>query len=451
MDNLYRLADFLSAVRWAELPPAVRAAAARCVLDTAAVAAGACGEPLLKQVEQTLTRFSGEDGKVCLWGRRRKTDLHTAVLSNAIAAHTLELDDVHTGSKTHIGSVAIPAAWGLAEALGENGEALLLSVVCAYETAARIGMALGVSSHRNRGWHATGTAGVFGAAAACAKLLGLDAAQTVSALGMAGTQASGLWSFLLDGASCKALHAGRAAVSGLDAALLSFAGMRGSGHVLEAADGGLLAAMSDEPDLSAVDRELGVTWEILRLDNKPYPCCRSAHCAIDAALALRKDCIGRLDQIREIRVDTYLVGHKQCGMSAGSLAPASVAEAKFSTPYTVAAALTDGVVSFAQFTPERIGDPALRALMEKVRVHTDPDFTAAYPGHWGCRLTIALDGGTALTEAVTDASGSLSRPLSEAQLLAKAEGLLIAPYGAGAREKAQALLDLAHAPSLPAL
>ncbi|MEG1848991.1 MAG: MmgE/PrpD family protein [Oscillospiraceae bacterium] len=271
MNNLYRLADFLAALRWEDLPPEVQQAAVRCTLDTFAAAAGACDDPLLRKLEPAMTRFSGDSRAVSLWGTDRRTDLQTGVLLNAMAAHTLELDDVHAASKTHIGSVAVPAAWGLSEQMDCTGRELLLAVVCAYEATSRIGMALGVSSHRNRGWHATGTAGVFGAAAACGKLLALDGAQMVSALGMAGTQASGLWSFLLDGATSKILHPARAAVSGLDAALLAQAGMKGTGHVLEAADGGLLAAMSDESELACVDRDLGTVWEILRLDNSPTP------------------------------------------------------------------------------------------------------------------------------------------------------------------------------------
>lgn len=451
MDPLYRLAGFVSALGWEDVPPRAQEAAVHAVLDAAAVGAGACGEPLLTDVQRTMAPFAGPDGRVCLWGRGCRTDLHTGVLLNGMACHALELDDVHTASKTHIGSVAIPAAWGLAEQLGLSGRELLLAVVCAYEVTARIGMALGVSSHRNRGWHATGTAGVFGAAAACGKLLRLDEAQMVSALGMAGTQASGLWSFLLDGATCKILHAGRAAVNGLDAALLAMAGMKGSGHVLEADDGGLLAAMSDAPDIRFVDRGLGTDWEILRLDNKPYPCCRSTHCAIDAALSLRGD--GPIDPaaVQSITVDTYLVGHKQCGSSAGCLNPQTAAEAKFSTPYTVAAALLDGTVSFGQFTPERMADPILRALLGKVAVRTDPGFTAAYPAHWGCRLTMALVDGTRRTATVTDASGSLARPLSPDQLTAKAEGLLAAPYGPRAGGMVRTLLGLPQLPALPAL
>ena len=116
-----------------------------------------------------------------IWGTGKRVPLLTAIFVNAMMGHTLELDDVHTDSKTHSGTVVVPAAWSMAEYLGKSGDEFLLAVICGYETMARIGMALGVSAHRNLGWHVTSTAGTFGAAAACAKLLGLDEDQTVSA------------------------------------------------------------------------------------------------------------------------------------------------------------------------------------------------------------------------------------------------------------------------------
>ncbi len=115
--------------------------------------------------------------------------------------HTLELDDVHTNSKTHIGTVVVPAAWSMAQHLGSTGEELLVAVLCGYEAMSRIGMAFGVSAHRNKGWHVTATAGTFGAAAACAKLLKLDEEHTVWALGLAGDQSFGTWAFLGVGAA----------------------------------------------------------------------------------------------------------------------------------------------------------------------------------------------------------------------------------------------------------
>lgn len=192
-----------------------------------------------------------------------------------MCGHILELDDVHITSKTHIGTVVVPAAWTLAQSLGKSGKDLITAVVCGYEVMARIGMGFGVSSHRNLGWHVTGTAGTFGAAAACGRLLGFTAEQMTAAFGLAGTQSCSTWAFLSDGATNKILHPGHAAASGLEACLLVLGGMRGSAHILDAQDGGIFPMMSHKYDYSLVCKDLGTVYETLNVDKKPYPCCRS--------------------------------------------------------------------------------------------------------------------------------------------------------------------------------
>ena len=201
MSDLRKLAQFIHDITWDQLPERVRETAALRVLDLVSVAAGAAKDPLVAAAKQALGAVSG-CGNISVWGDSRKYPLATAAMLNAMLAHTLELDDVHTASKTHGSASLIPAAWSCAEYLGKSGKEFLLAVICGYETVNRVGMAFGVSAHRNRGWHATATCGVFGCAAACAKLLDLSVDQIVSALGMAGTQSSGVWAFLGDGSNC---------------------------------------------------------------------------------------------------------------------------------------------------------------------------------------------------------------------------------------------------------
>ena len=176
MSDLRRLAEFIHDITWDQLPERVRETAALRVLDLVSVAAGAVKDPLVEAAKEALGAVSG-CGNVSVWGGTRKYPLATAAMLNAMLAHTLELDDVHTASKTHGSASLIPAAWSCAEYLGKSGKDFLLAVVCGYETVNRVGMAFGVSAHRNRGWHATATCGVFGCAAACAKLLDLSVDQ----------------------------------------------------------------------------------------------------------------------------------------------------------------------------------------------------------------------------------------------------------------------------------
>ena len=201
---------------------------------------GAVRNPMLCGIRDVYLKNEGAGLiSASLWAHGGTASLRTAAFLNAMASHTLELDDVHTNSKTHIGTVVIPAAWAVAEALGRNGKELLEAVICGYEVMARIGMGFGVSSHRNRGWHVTGTAGTFGAAAACAKLYGFSTEQTLSAFGLAGMQSCTTWAFLTGSATDKVMHPARAAASGLESCLMVQGGMTGTSHILDAADGGL--------------------------------------------------------------------------------------------------------------------------------------------------------------------------------------------------------------------
>lgn len=452
MNGLEQLAEFLVKLEFSEIPEDVKRAAADCVTDTVSAALGAWERELLTQVEQLYQPVTaGCRQPVAVWGREGRADLLTAVMLNGMAAHSLELDDVHTKSKTHIGAVVIPAAWGMAEYLGKTADDFLLSVICGYEAMARIGMSFGVSSHRNKGWHATATAGTFGAAAACGKLAGLSLAEMVSALGLAGTQSFGVWAFLSDGANCKILHTGRAAVTGLESALLAKAGMTGAAHILDAEDGGLFHAMTEQPEAERVNEELGGKWEILQVDRKPYPCCRSTHCAADAALLLRKKMSVKPEDILTIRVSTYLVGNKQCGMSDGSKHPAHAVDAKFSTPFVTACALLFGEVTERYFTEEYLKDKRIKALLEKVTVVTDDSFTRKYPEHWGCRMEVRTVQGEIMEQTIEDASGSVQKPLTETQLRDKAVGALEPVFHEEAEGIWRLLATVSGASPLPVL
>lgn len=428
MEELKRLAGFVEQFKLENAGDDVLRAAKACVLDTVAVALGAADNPMLCRIKEV---YAGYDGTLdvteavrgaasLIWGSGERANLRTATFLNAMMSHILELDDVHTKSKTHIGTVVIPAAWGLAEYLGKNGREFLEAVVCGYEVMARIGMGFGVSGHRNRGWHVTGTAGTFGAAAACAKLLDFNQEQILAALGLAGTQSCTTWAFLADGATNKVLHPARAAVNGLESCMLVQGGMRGPARILDAPDGGIFPMMSDAYDYSLVNAGLGTVYEILNMDKKPYPCCRSTHCAIDGAIALREANKIRYEDIRSVEVATYLVGLKQCGLTESSRNPTLPTQAKFSTPYTVACALISGNVGLADFEPEAVEREAVKDLSRRIHVSAEEHFTDKYPEHWGCRVEITMKNGCVYTEEVEDASGSVAAPLTHRQVLAKA-------------------------------
>ena len=449
--SLRELARFVVGLKIEEVPQKVLDTASRCVLDTISSAVGGAYVEQVIQIRKMVLNLYGEKGTAGIWSTGKNCAGPVAAFLNAMSGHALELDDVHTISKTHIGTVVVPAAWAAAQTMNCSGREFLLAVLCGYETAARIGMGFGVSSHRSQGWHATSTAGIFGAAAACAKLFQLDEDETVSALGIAGTQAFGTWAFLGDGASNKTLHPARAASCGFEAACFAKAGMTGAEHILDASDGGLYRAMTDAPKLEAVSSGLGNCWEILRIDTKPYPCCRSTHCGIDAALVLREQYGVQTADVNHIVVNTYEVGYMQCGLSEGSKRPTTAIEAKFSTPYTVACALLRGNVTLQDFTSEAIADEAVQALLQKVTVEPTERFTEDYPMHWGCELNATLKDGHTCRICISDASGSVMNPLTQKQALQKAESLLSVLYGVQAASIAGNLLRIAEFQSLPAI
>lgn len=441
--SLRNLARFVVGLTPKDTPSHVRHAAAMRILDTVSAGIGAADNTQAKNICAAYRALSGHtsqaqsdsDPLVPVWAQGFRAPLFSAVFLNGIQSHTLELDDVHTKSKSHIGTVVIPAAWSCAFMTGSTGEELITAVIAGYEVTARIAMAFGIKEHRKLGWHSTATAGIFGAAAACGKLLDLDEEKMVYALGLAGAQSFGTWAFLADGASCKVLNPARSSQSGCEAAFLAKAGMTGPEHVLTSEDGGLLHMMSTAPVPEYVDAYLGERWEICEMDNKPYPCCRSTHCAIDAALALRSEGL-RSEDVESITIKTYLIGKQQCGSSDSSICPHTSPQARFSTPYCVAAALLNGKVGLSEFEESMINRDAAQELTAKVEIVADDRFTAEYPQHWGCHMTVHCTDGRVLEKEIPDASGSVSCPLTSEQSKAKAMGLLVPVVG---QEKAVSL------------
>ena len=410
--------------------------ARRCILDSLGSALGAAKSEEVRNIGKTYREWcgTGDNGKTAdAWVQGCRPGFFSALMVNGVMSHELEMDDVHTHSKSHIGAVVIPAAWTLADAIGADGRQFLESVIVGYEVMARVGLGMDVSSNRKKGWHATGILGTFGAAAAAARLLKLNEEQTASALGLAGTQSSGLWAFLAEGATCKKLHPARSIVNGVSACLLSMSGMTGPVHILDAEDGGLYKAVSDSYDMSKLTTGLGESFEINNMDKKPYPCCRTTHHAIDTALALRDEL--DVDEIKSVLVETYDVGVLQCGFTKY---PETWVEAKFSIPFTCAAAFVNGRVTISEFSKDVISDPRVERIAKATTVVADDLFTERYPKRWGSRMTVTMNDGTKLVKQIDDMSGSLAVPLSAKQEADKFIGLTAPVMG---EERANKIME----------
>jgi 2-methylcitrate dehydratase PrpD len=338
-----------------------------------------------------------------------------ATLVNGELGNIFELDDIHRTSIVHPGDVVMPAALAAAERAEASGPALLDAVVRGYEAAIRIGTAAGRGHYAL--WYNTATCGVFGAAAAVADLLGLDARAMVDALGQAGAQAAGTWQCRIEPTDTKQLLTARAAQSGLIAADLTALGLTGPAKILDGTYG-LFAATAPDADPTRVAADPDGSWRLVDVSFKVWPACRHAHPAIEAALALR-DRIGDAG-IKRIEVETYAEAIAFCDR----LCPTTPHEARFSLQYCTALAVLKGAPRLEHFSPEAIGDRDVLALAARVVLTEDAAMTRAFPNRYPARITIWLADGSSPSWEVTTAFGDPENPLAEANLLAKARTLL---------------------------
>lgn len=405
------LAAWAAGVDAADIPDAVTAMMKKCLLDTLGCAAAGSERAEIRALICGLHN-PDETGKASVWFQNATAPLATALLLNGAMNHAVELDDLHKPSKIHAGTVIVPSVLTVGALADVSGRELLTAMAVGYEVMLRSAIALGVDSHRRRGWHGTATCGAFGAAAAIGRILGLDAVQMANAFGLAGTSTGGLMAYTADGSMSKRYHAGMAAMHGYLAAASARAGFTGPTYVFEAPDGGYAHAVSDRYDLEELGKDLGTVWHCKDMGHKFYACCGHIHQAIDCAIRLRNENGLKPEDIDSVTVSTYDVA----GMSWGfTEPPKNTVEAQFSFPYAVSAALVDGQAFLPQFAPERLNDPQLHALAEKVTVRTDERFTSLYPKQWASGVEVQAKGRSFYAEVV-GAKGDPVNPLSEQEL-----------------------------------
>ncbi|WP_123581666.1 MmgE/PrpD family protein [Pseudomonas brassicacearum] len=369
-EPLQRLAQLCVDTRFEDLPPALVAQAKRHILDTVgATLAGAASE-IAVTVRQT---FANENGQTLVWGTAQYVGAAQAAMLNGIAAHALELDD--TGGCDHSGAVVLPAVMAAISLRPTpvNGRELITAVVIGYEIGRRVLEACGgYSAHNGAGWHSTATCGVFGAAAASARILGLDPAQTLAALGIAGSFSGGLWAFIHDGSQSKKLHSGRAAEGGLLAARFAEQGISGPTKLFDDVWGGFLKTLAAEhAQPEALDADLGVVWKLARCSIKPYASCRGMHSAIDALGLLLEQLQIEADQLEDVQVSLCGFLNEMCGgRDVGSLAAAQM-----SLPYALAARLVHGHCRLEAYDDEQRSASEIAHWMSRIHLEVDPQLS----------------------------------------------------------------------------
>jgi len=354
-----------------------------------------------------------------------------AALINGAASHTVEFDDIYRGALYHPGSPVIAAALAVVERERASGETLLRAIIAGYEVSNRIGVAVN-PAHYNW-WHTTGTVGCFGAAIAAGCVLKLDETQMQHALNGVVSMAAGLQQAFRTDAMTKALHAGRAAESGVLAALGAQHGVTGAEQMLDG-ERGFGHAMSKDVDWGEAVKGLGEEWTIASTTQKNHGCCGHTFAAVDAVIALRDAHDLSAEDVAAIHVGTYAPALEICG----DYFPNTGYEAKFSLPYCVAVGLIDARVRLDAFDDEHLRDPRIRDLMSKVELSVDEQCQQVFPQHRSARVTIRTTGGRELAHHAKTRKGDPDAPLSDAEIVDKYRELAIPVLGRG---DAEMLLD----------
>jgi len=396
------LANYVVNSKWGDISQAARKEAVRSMLNWVGCCLGGCRHMTTDNAIAALAEFSGP-AEATVLGRSERLDILHAALLNGITSHALDYDDTHLETIIHPAGPVAAAILSLGERLNTSGEDFMHAFILGVEAECRIGKAV-YPSHYERGYHITGTAGVFGAAAATGKLLGLSEQQMIWALGIAATQSAGLK--VMFGTMCKPFHPGRAAQNGLTAALLAAKDFTSTDKGLEAAEG-FAFTMSDEQDFAQIADNLGGSFEVIRNTYKPFACGIVTHPIIDGCIQLRNQYDLKASQIESVSLRVNPLVLKLTGKKT----PQTGLEAKFSIYHASAAAIIRGNAGPREFADETVLDPAVIALRDRVRAQVDENVSEEE-----AFVSIRLKNGQVFERHIEHAIGSFENPMTNAAL-----------------------------------
>lgn len=394
------LADFIAASSWADVEAQSREAR-RSILNFFATALGSARDPVVTVAMRTLSPFSGTATSTII-GLSQPMDALCASFLNAISANLLDFDDTHPETIIHPAAPVAAPVLALAESRRLSGREVLTAFILGVDVECRIGNAVS-PHHYARGWHITSTCGIFGAAAACARLLGLPAEGIANAIGLAASQSAGNVENLPSAA--KNVSVGNAARNGLFAALLAQQGYEAAPRAIEGPLG-WARTMGDEPDLARLLDRLGRSWEIAKNTYKPYPAGIVFHSVIDACLLLRERIDRGCDQ-----VEWVIVQGSALLLARGDRPVNNERDARVSIQHCVACGLLLGTAGVAEFAHDTVVRPDIAQLRQKVRAELDAEMPDG-----AARVTLRLSSGGVLTETVVAPRGSLAAPLGDRDL-----------------------------------
>jgi len=419
------LASYLVTSRIEEIPQDVRHEARRALVNYVGCAVGGSPHTAVDRALRALGPYSGPPTASVL-GRAERLDPLHASLMNGISSHVYDYDDTTPKNYIHPSSPVASALFAYASAHRVSGRDFALAFILGFEAESRIGNAV-YPAHYDAGWHITGTAGVFGAAAAIGKLLRLPLQEMVWALGLAATQAAGLREMF--GSMAKSFHPGRSAQNGYAAALLAEAGFTAGERSLEGARG-FAAVQASEFDLAKITAGLGVDFDLRANTYKPFPCGIVNHPAIDAAIQLHHEHRLTAAAIRAVRLRVAPLVLDLCnqrGITRGL-------QGKFSVYHGAAVGLVRGKAGLAEYTDEAVNDPDIRRVREAATATGDASLTEDQ-----AHVEVELADGRTVSRLVEQSLGNVQRPMSDGQLDDKfrEQAVLALPP-----EQVEALLDL---------
>jgi 2-methylcitrate dehydratase PrpD len=403
------LAHYVTGLRYDSLPPSTIAAAKRVTLDLLGVTLAAGPYPPARIITRYVRELGG-NGRATVIGTDIRTSPPNAALANGTMAADMEQDDVHPSSNLHASSVFVPALLAIAEAYGADGEQWITALVAAYDVGCRLSRAMGDGNQYARGFHPTAVSGTFGAAAGAAKLLKLDVAGIVSAIGLTGCQAAGLLTWKQEQEHfTKSFQSGVPARNAVVAAELAAYGYIGAADTLDG-QSNVFDAFSSRRNFSALIEGLGSRFEIEHTGFKFYSCCRDIHAPLDALFDLSQQHGIAADSIDTITVwlpDTMVPIIDNNLLTTHNL------------QHVVAAGLRDGKVGRQQCSAGRRAARDVTELAARVKLFPDAELERRYPEHWGAKVKVRTKDGREFEAARLDPRGTEAVPVSDADIASK--------------------------------
>lgn len=407
-----KYADFILSLDIDHLDSQIINKAKELMIDTIGVALAGSQQTTVHKIIAGLNQLTYTKGDCSIWGHLHTFTPDYAAMINGISSHILDFDDTHTAAILHGSSILTPLCLTYGFSQCNEGKKIIKAFIAGWEIAARVGSCSKGTFHK-RGFHSTAIAGIFGAVSSMSVILNLNRQQIINALGLAGSFASGVNEFLANGSNSKVMHVANVIKNSILISHLAKSGVTGPDKIFEGRDNIFKCfGLEDEININYLDKDLGKSWEILKISLKPYPCCHFAHGLIDCIASLRKDGL-KAENINHITcfVDNVPINFI-CSPIEKKRNPTTEYEAKFAMPFLLALMFHDGDITLNSY--KNLQRPEIKAFANKIsyQERTSLEFPTYFPGH----MEIMLTNGSIIKKDISINKGNSDNPLSKEEL-----------------------------------